>query len=166
MTRLVVGLVACSAAKHDTARPAGQLYRSPLFTKSARYVTGHADRWYILSALHGLLSPDDVIAPYDVRLGVNSDPVSVWARRTAGQLEQALRDVPAEVRLLVLAGATYRTVLEHLPHAWQVEIPLAGLGIGQQLSWLTRKLDTSHESRVASARGAQLSAAETTGSGP
>nr|WP_216095262.1 DUF6884 domain-containing protein [Pseudarthrobacter chlorophenolicus] len=42
------------------------------------------------------------------------------------------------VRLIVLAGKQYRAALEGSP--WPIQIPMEGLGIGQQLGWLTGKL--------------------------
>jgi hypothetical protein len=65
---LKVGLVACSKTKADGPRPAAELYTSPLFRKAAAYCRRHYDRWFILSALHGLVEPSTVLAPYDLTL--------------------------------------------------------------------------------------------------
>ncbi|MCU1639542.1 MAG: hypothetical protein JWL94_2189 [Microbacteriaceae bacterium] len=43
-----------------------------------------------------------------------------------------------DVTLVVLAGEQYRTAISDVP--WPVEIPMTGLGIGQQLGWLTARL--------------------------
>lgn len=139
----VVGLVGCAAAKLQRPAPARDLYTSALFRKSAAYVEHHADRWYVLSALHGLVHPDTVLDPYNVRLGVNrreSPPIWQWVDRVLTQLTEALVDVD-DPRLLVLAGEQYRTILYRtdLP----ADVPMQGLGIGQQLAWLTERAPVS-----------------------
>jgi hypothetical protein len=64
-----VALVSCAKAKRTQAAAAADLYVSPLFQKMAAFARATCSRWYILSAKHGLLSPDALIAPYDVTLG-------------------------------------------------------------------------------------------------
>lgn len=135
-----VGLVGCAAAKLQRPAPARELYTSQLFRKAAAWCEAHTDQWYVLSAKHGLVHPDTVLAPYDVKLGTNrlsSPPIHQWAMDVRDQLELELADV-ADPQLVVLAGEQYRTLLYHtdLP----AEVPMRGLGIGQQLGWLTREL--------------------------
>lgn len=133
-----VGLVACASQKLERPAPARELYVSQLFKKASAYAEATCDRWYILSAKHGLIRPDEVIAPYDMRLGTDdSPPVHVWADRVRGQLAAELADVP-RVTLVALAGVQYQTVLR--PCQWPFEIPMKGLGIGQQLGYLTTEL--------------------------
>lgn len=43
------------------------------------------------------------------------------------------------VNLVALAGAQYRTALQDGPRP--SEVPMQGLGIGQQLGWLTARLN-------------------------
>jgi hypothetical protein len=50
------------------AAPAGDLYVSSLFMGRRRFVEASCDRWFILSALHGGVDPDEVIEPYDESL--------------------------------------------------------------------------------------------------
>ena len=57
-----VGLVGCVKKKGSSPAPAGDLYISPLFIGRRRFVEASCDRWFILSALHGLLDPDQVRA--------------------------------------------------------------------------------------------------------
>ncbi len=133
-----IALVACASAKRTCAAPAAELYVSALFTKARAYAERHASAWYVLSAKHGLLEPASVIEPYDVTLttmGVRDR--RHWAARVATQLERVVQ--PGD-RVIVLAGARYREgVVDVLrSRGVHVEIPLEGLGIGQQLAWLTR----------------------------
>lgn len=66
---ITVGLVSCGGKKRDTASPARDLYIGDLFTKSKTWVEAFCDEWAILSAKHYLLMPDEVIEPYDLKLG-------------------------------------------------------------------------------------------------
>lgn len=131
-----VALVACASGKGPATAPARALYRSPLFDKSRRYAEQEADGWHVLSALHGALDPDDLVAPYDRTLNdLGADDRRAWARRVAGSL---LRRYPETTRFVVLAGRHYReTLIPILETAGHVcEVPMLGLGIGQQLAWL------------------------------
>jgi hypothetical protein len=65
---VTIVLVACSARKRGTPCPAKDLYTSTLFRYSRRYAEQFGDRWYILSARHGLLSPEARISPYEQTL--------------------------------------------------------------------------------------------------
>lgn len=130
-----IGLVGCSALKLRHPAPARELYRSPLFRKASAYVQTRCERWYVLSARHGLVKPDTVLDPYDVTF--TGDSISVWADRVRQQLLAELVGVPDPL-LVVLAGERYRSFLAapFLPSV----IPMQGLGIGEQLSWLTGQL--------------------------
>src|SRR3546814_2942975 len=64
-----VFLVACVAAKLDRPAPARDLYASPWFQKARAYVERQGGAWFILSAKHGLIAPETVIARYDETLG-------------------------------------------------------------------------------------------------
>lgn len=133
-----VGLVGCASAKLSRPAPARDLYTSALFRKASAYAERECDLWFILSAKHGLLDPDEVIEPYDVRLGCRRTGPIIWdwAHRVQDQLAVALDGVPKPL-LVVLAGEQYRTILH--PCQWPFTIPMKGLGIGEQLSWLTKQ---------------------------
>ncbi|MFF2244294.1 DUF6884 domain-containing protein [Arthrobacter sp. NPDC058130] len=133
-------MVACAAAKLDRPDPARELCVSQLFRKASAYAEATCDRWYILSAKHGLVHPDTIIEPYDVRLGARTPgapPVHGWAARVRDQLAAEFAGLEG-VTIVALAGEQYRTALQDVP--WPVEVPMKGLGIGQQLGWLTRQL--------------------------
>lgn len=92
--------------------------------------------WFILSAKHGLVHPDAVIAPYDETL--NNMPVAArgdWAERVKSQLAKSLPNVE---EVVMLAGRRYRENIEmHLRTRFKsVEVPMEGLRIGEQLRWL------------------------------
>ena len=56
-----IALVACVSRKTPRPLPAQDLYVSDWFRKASAYARRVADEWYILSAKHGLVSPDTVI---------------------------------------------------------------------------------------------------------
>jgi hypothetical protein len=129
----LIGLVACCSEKGPTPDRADRLYRSTLFRLSAEYVRRNCPEWGILSALHGLVLPDRVIAPYDLTLAdLDRAAREEWARRTRGQL---LDRWPGST-FLVLAGEKYRGAVEGLGHL----DPLRGLTIGRRLAWLKARL--------------------------
>lgn len=133
---LTVALVACGKRKLDRPAPARALYTSPLFRRASAYADAHADRWYVLSAFHGLIAPDTELHPYDRSLAAASvRERDAWAERVAYDLRRACHGYV--VRVVLLAGAVYRDPLAHRLRQWcAVETPLAGLPIGAQLAWL------------------------------
>lgn len=99
------GLIACSKAKLDQPTQARELYTSPLFRAAQAYVRRHCDRYFILSAKHGLVAPWEVLAPYDVTLGgMGFDEKIKWANRVKAQLSE---QVPANSWIELHAGAAY-----------------------------------------------------------
>lgn len=144
-----VGLVACASQKLRRPAPARELYTSQLFRKSVAYVEPRVDRWLILSALHGTVHPDTVLEPYNLKLGTKqAPPIAEWAQRAAWGLAYHLGDVDEPIEWLVLAGEQYRVVLRYLEPGglgefeenYPAEIPMRGMGIGEQLGWLTAQL--------------------------
>lgn len=104
----------------------------------------HADKWFVLSAKHGLLCPDDVIEPYETTLNeMGKEERQEWARQVFNRLRSIVRQADVVV---ILAGRRYREFLQKDLIDWcrRVEVPMEGLMIGQQLRWLDRK-SNDHE---------------------
>lgn len=72
MTVRSICIVSCTARKRDAAMPAELIYSSELFFRSRRYAHANFDRWLILSAKYGLVTPQQILEPYDVALPVLS----------------------------------------------------------------------------------------------
>jgi hypothetical protein len=130
-------LIACASQKQAVAAPAHHLYQSQLFRKSVGWMRCQSfNEWFILSAKHGLVMPDQILKPYDLTLNAMSvDARRKWAKNVLNDLMTLLPE-PASVTFL--AGAKYREFLinplrekDHIVH-----IPLQGLRIGKQLQWL------------------------------
>jgi hypothetical protein len=133
-------LVSCVGQKCDTPAPAAELYTSQWFKLARAYVEAQGAPWRVLSALHGLLHPEQVVAPYEFTLHHTSPPVlRQW---TAVVVADLLRVRPQPARVVIFAGRRYRLYLVSALEArgYAVEVPMAGLGIGQQLGWLSRRV--------------------------
>ena len=133
-----VCLIACTSRKGLYPAAAEFIYKSPLFAAGRSYAERRADKWFILSAKHGLLSPSDEIAPYDESLHrVDEAGRERWALKVNDQLK--LRIV-AKSKVVFLAGAAYRSNLEPLLRAQghATAAPMSSLGIGSQVAWLQK----------------------------
>ncbi len=129
-----ITLVACCGPKLSSAAPAADLYVSSLF-KKARIYAERRGRWFILSALHGLVDPTEVIAPYDVTLKkMPAAKRREWGRKVRVQMENAgLIGLP----LVALAGKDYVQPLTDA--GLVVGQPMKGKSIGKQLQWLNEE---------------------------
>jgi hypothetical protein len=131
-----VCLVSCVGAKGATTTEARDLYQSNWFIKARAYVEGFGSNWFILSAKHGLVRPDDLIARYNQTLNtIGIAERRSWARLVERQMDNQMPDAE---RIVVLAGKRYREFLmDYLRRrAGTVQVPMEGLGIGRQLQWL------------------------------
>lgn len=80
-----VTLIQCTASKRDTPAQARDLYdESRYFRKMRAWAEWRGVPWFILSAKHGLVHPDDVLEPYNER-GISEEQ----AREIADELSDA-----------------------------------------------------------------------------
>lgn len=149
---LDVVLVGCSATKLDRSAPARELYRGDLFQKSLAYAELTAPHVYVVSALHGLVPLDDVIAPYN-RTIADIDGVRErdrWGERVIDALARRHAGAPIAVTLLVgeayakhLRGklAFRRSVAFRAEYRWPHEVePLRRMQIGERKAWLAGEI--------------------------
>ena len=120
-----IALVGCGAAKRDEACPARDMYTSAFFSLKRQYAE-QFDDWYILSAKHGLLDPDEVIDPYDQ--SIEDVDTATWA----DQVEKHLDNL-GDVQLVFLCGRNY---WEPLGLSGDTPLTDAG-GMFDQMSWLS-----------------------------
>lgn len=160
---LTIALVACGKSKLEHAAPARELYTGNLFRAAAGHAEATADRWYVLSAAHGLVHPDAELEPYDATLtDATRDELASWARAVFDTLRMSnaaltrgsFANLPGEaeadkgmgrllmegatVEVVVYAGVAYRAELVRLLEGLEgvtVTVPLEGKGIGEQLGW-------------------------------
>lgn len=119
---------------------AKDLYISPFFKKMRRYAEQNSDGWFILSAKHGVLQPEQVIPFYECTLNEMPKQARVdWAKLVQHQLLELL---PAGAVVVVLAGDRYREgIVPFLKsHGFTVEVPMDGMKFGPQQRWLKEQI--------------------------
>ncbi|MDD9798137.1 MAG: hypothetical protein OXT03_03390 [Alphaproteobacteria bacterium] len=136
-----VFLVTSVKKKSGYAALAKDLYISPLFKKSRKYVEPFNMPWFILSEEYGLLSPDKKIKPYEKTLKkMNTKEKKDWAERVISQMENNL---PEADEIIILAGKNYyKNLFAYLEENYKkVTIPMGNLGIGERLKWLNERIN-------------------------
>lgn len=128
-------VIPCGGAKLDTPAPAAELYTGSMFRHTltaaqAAPADGEQARILILSAKHGLVTLDTVLAPYDQRM---DQPGSITAAEIAGQALALGIDWGSEVYAL-LPSAYYSRLDEALRtlDVWLQPVYEAAPGIGYQ----------------------------------
>jgi hypothetical protein len=132
-----VGLVGCVRQQGSRAE-AQDLFVAPLFRARRSYVERTCGRWYVLSALHGLVAPDEVLAPYDLKLkSLSQAERRAWSERVLAQLEAECGSFGG-LTFEIHAGASYTNeglVRGLRARGAAVELPAAGLGEAQELAF-------------------------------
>lgn len=130
-------LITCVKSKRAVPSAARDLYTSPLFQKQRKYAEGTGVRWFILSAEHALVGPDEWLAPYerylpDTPAGYRA-AWGVWAVERLELLTGPLAGRVVEVH----AGAPYvEAIAPHLAAKGATLLePLYGLTMGERLAW-------------------------------
>jgi len=131
-----VGLVSCSKSKLDHPAPARELYSpSHLFSGARCYVERTCDRWFVLSAKHHLVWPEQVLEPYDQTLDkVSRAERRRWSQEVLAALETEVGDLRG-ITFEMHAGAVYLNfglVDGLLARGAQVDNPVEGLRQGER----------------------------------
>jgi hypothetical protein len=118
-----VVLIGSSGATAAGPVRVADLFRSAGFARAREHAVRSGGPWFVLSAKHGLLEADDVVAPYDLELGDASTVYrSAWGQWVAAQLGERVR----------LAGATVE-VHGGVDFAQPLRQPLARRGAALEL---------------------------------
>ena len=148
MKRIV--LIACVSKKGNKKTKAKDLYESTLFKSSLAFAhTLNPDKIFILSALHHLLELDKQIEPYNVTMSnvpkgkrkpglkiLNFKEKKEWGEKVIQQLSNEA-DLQND-KFIILAGQEYiKPITDSISH---LENPLNGLGQGERLKFLKRKV--------------------------
>jgi hypothetical protein len=168
-TRVLVG---CGAEKQSSRAPARDLYTSDYFAKKREYAEAYGDTWTVLSALHGSLATSSLVEPYDVTMDdypLNADEypdaefrtTDKWAASVIEGLENCVHNLERWDdrrplgRVEILAGQAYVTPLRDSldaladEHGFEAVYPFDGTaGIGEQIGWLTDRIE-AHDERSA-----------------
>ncbi len=143
MARII--FISCVSKKLTTKALAKELYISPLFKFNLAFARSlKPKKIYILSAKYGLVDLETKIAPYEETLNTKSvAKIKIWADKVTKQMVGKIDFAKDEA--IFLAGAKYRRFL--LPLFKHSSVPLAGLGIGQQLQYLKKKTAYANQLR-------------------
>lgn len=154
-------LLGCVKTKRPAGtHPARDLYTSPLFTLSRRWIEARlqpGDRVLILSAHYGAVEWTEPLATYEQSLSALSKTergrwrqgveVAVVKEAWAARQDGRAPDYSRPIELVILAGAQYRAgwlpgLLERFGGSPGIiaTVPLAGLGFGKQLQRLSQEL--------------------------
>lgn len=148
-----VVLVGCVRSKLPHPAPAKDLYLSPLFRSARTHAEASGRPWFILSAEHGLIYPDEVTAPYERPLA--TQPVKMrraWGAKVVEQLETRFGDLHDKT-FEVHAGSAYVDAIRDglLARGAHVEEPLRGLPLGQRLAWYRSGTEAANAPLVSAA---------------
>ena len=135
MKRII--LISCVSKKLPHKAKAKDLYISPLFTLNYQYAKSlNPDKIFILSAKYGLLNPEQEIEPYNETLNTKStQEIKDWAQEVIIDLKKQT-DLGKD-EFIFLAGTKYRKFL--ILHIKNYKVPMQGLTIGRQLSFLKKQ---------------------------
>lgn len=138
VVREVRFIIPCGAAKLDHAAPACELYIGSAFkgalAAALNQVDGDRSKILILSALHGLVTLDQVLEPYDVKMG---DPLAI-DRRPGGmdvlEIQFLCHDL-VDADIYCLLPKAYLAAFETVSRRWYnypAPVYEACIGIGDQ----------------------------------
>lgn len=160
-----LALIGCGKKKRSIPCPARELYTGPLFTASRDWAEANAQAYWIASAKHLVLEPEQVVEPYDLALDdLDAETRRFRVRQIQYQFHNRWVDfcrfamgpngfivAVEKPRVVLLASRQYLAGFHELRqrHAdcYEFEDPLAGLGIGERIAWLRRDIaKTRHQS--------------------
>ncbi|GAA1854867.1 DUF6884 domain-containing protein [Asanoa iriomotensis] len=130
-------LVGCVKAKLDVPAAARDLYISPLFRMERAYAERRGVPWFILSAEHALVAPDEWLAPYERYLpDTPARYRGAWGQWVAERLD-LLAGPLAGCVVEVHAGAAYVDAIAKPLSAKGASLvdTLQGLSLGERLAW-------------------------------
>ncbi len=128
-----LAIISCGAKKKSIPAKARDLYEGNLYKAALSFVERIGFNFVIISAKHAILSPDQVVAPYEMRVDqMSKDQYRLWSLRVV----DALKKLSPE-KIIWLCPAIYcelpsKMLNGNIKH----EFPLKGLGIGRQIQWL------------------------------
>lgn len=169
-------IVGCGAAKRDRELipgklrvkryPAEDLYTSTYFQKKRDYAEVVGDSWMILSALHGLVPPDEKLKPYDVTIDdLDAERLDRLAHQVGMTLIEwvswELSEASDIEEIVVLAGKRYLEPLRQrdvfqagvdAPVSFPLQQNDLG-GIGEQMAWLNERVESHQREQTTLTRG-------------
>lgn len=143
----MIALVGCGAKKGTTWKPVREMYTSTLFRMSMEIAEQRCDRVYVVSAKHGMLHPNETIAPYEMHIGeLTFREREMWASRIVDRLRYLHRH---DYQVELYMGREYAMPLSRAlrDRTYHVDDPLRGLQIGERLHQLAAMRRVVHAAR-------------------
>ena len=139
----------CVKAKACSPRQACDLYVSTLFRSRRLYVEESCDEWWILSAEHGLVHPNQILKPYDLAMRqLSADMRREWSAKVLQSLQYKCGIAKGDI-VEIHAGDEYRNfgLIDGLLDIKAIiEIPVQGMKFGHQLNFYkTARLKDSNK---------------------
>ncbi|WP_158666128.1 DUF6884 domain-containing protein [Pseudomonas sp. SWI36] len=130
-------VIGCGRHKRKSPTPAKDLYTSDRFKRSKSIAKNIGSSFFVLSAKHGLLQPNQLVEPYDVDIGtLDPDTKKQWAT----EVLQALSELNNGAKVILLAESNYAHPLLLLASELQCNIeiicPFINLNLEHIPIWL------------------------------
>lgn len=123
-------LISCGKEKRQSPFKAKNLYCGPLFIKQRLLAEEKFDNYFILSAKFGLLHPDEIIEPYDVKLEMSIQ--KEWITMVLEQVKNIKSD-----KIYLLGGELYT---KNLANLLQAEVLFPKLPPGKMMAAINKEL--------------------------
>lgn len=134
----MIVFIGCVKLKQNKSCTAEEMYISTLFKYSLGYAKKIKPRKiFILSAKHGVLELNDVIAPYNETLNTKTKKEKqLWAYKCYCQLKE--KQIDFDEPVVWLCGENYRKYL--MQKFKNNNVPINGLGLGNQLKFYKKNI--------------------------
>ena len=135
----MIVFISCTKKKNTVPCTAKEMYSaSTWFRKAYQYAESlNPSAIYILSAKYGLLTPNDMISPYEKTLLAEKDiELRRWAVMVMKQIKE--HGIDLSEKAIFLCGKNYRKYIQRLfPNQLA---PCAHMGIGEQLKYFSERV--------------------------
>jgi hypothetical protein len=137
-----IGLVAASKRRRGgVARAREQFDLSPVFRRARDFCDRAYSEWYVLSTVHLLARPQQLIGADEPALRVMAPAErAAWAEAVAGQLRQRVARSAEPITFIVYASQQYTESLMRAAPDLTFETPLSGMKFVERLHWYDDRL--------------------------
>lgn len=126
-------LVASMGRQAGQVSPAKDFFLSPWFRRARAYAESSGQVWFILTATHGLLDPEEEVSPFSASFyAMDTTERKTWAMEVAAELRKFLQ--PGDTVEILAGPAYWQFLLDPLADVGaQVSVLVQGMEIGEQL---------------------------------
>jgi hypothetical protein len=122
-------------------RARDQFDRSPVFRRTRDYCERTRTEWYILTAAHGLLAPQQVIGPTPRALQtLTAEERAEWAARVAKALMARAARSAEPPTFVLYASRRFADAVQRAAPELDYALPLSGMAGRQHARWLDERL--------------------------